>query len=157
MIPHTKGAMERGRNGGASRLSRMAGFRSIKLRWLQGQLREIAYEHSQAYLAPYGPRRWRPAINAFRCDQTLCICVDLAGVERAQIDLTFEPGRLVLRGTRSAPEPLPEKGRAVRVLALEIDSGEFERELALPPDVASEGITAEQQNGLLWIHLPIRS
>lgn len=100
------------------------------------------------------PQRWQPAINAFRCESGICICVELAGIDRSQIDLTVESLRVMVRGTREAPEPADDQGRAVQMLALEIDYGPFEREVILPAPVDVEGASAEQRNGLLWIHLP---
>ena len=42
------------------------------------------------------------------------------------------------------------------VLAMEIDHGAFEREIELPLSVERERVTAEQRNGILWIHLPLQ-
>ncbi len=44
------------------------------------------------------------------------------------------------------------------MLALEIDYGPFEREVILPADVEVdvEQAHAEQENGLLWISLPLK-
>lgn len=127
--------------------------RHIKLRWLQGTLDNVTVTRVQMWHAP--PQRWQPAINAFRCQSAVRICVDLAGVDRSLIDLTVEPQRVVLRGTREAPEPADDQGRAVQMLALEIDYGPFEREVRLPVEVDVGNVTAEQQNGLLWIYLPL--
>ena len=82
------------------------------------------------------------------------ICVDLAGVDRSQVDLTVEPERIVIRGTRDTPEPSHAEGGATRVLALEIDYGPFERVVELPAAVDVEQARAEQRNGFLWIELP---
>ena len=86
----------------------------------------------------------------------LRICVDLAGVDRSQVELLVDPQRLAIRGTREAPEPTDDEGRAVQMIAFEIDYGPFERivELPLPVDVARA--KAEQRNGLLWIELPFK-
>lgn len=133
----------------------MAHIRSLKLRWIQGHLTELTWEHTRRLMLLPKSVTWQPAINAFRCDQAYCVCVDLAGVAKEEIELTVKPGILRIRGTRSAPQPDAPQGKTVRVLALEIDSGDFERELSLPPEVDPGRITAEQKNGLLWIRLPI--
>src|SRR5262250_830109 len=99
---------------------------------------------------------WQPAINAYRCDTCIRICVDLAGVDRSLIDLSVEPRRLVIRGTRELPEPTGDEGCAKQLLAMEIDYGPFERELTFPVDVEIDQAHAEQRNGLLWISLPVR-
>jgi HSP20 family protein len=134
----------------------MARIRSLKLRWLHGQLTELTWDHMRSSLVSARAARWRPAINAFRCERAYCICVDLAGVAKEEIEIVIEPGVIHIRGTRTAPDPEAQHGKPVRVLALEIDSGEFERELSLPPEVDIGEVTAEQENGLLWIRLPIR-
>ena len=131
-------------------------IKSIKLRWLQGALHDITYELSRSQFSRFAPQAWQPAINAYRCDTCIRICVDLAGVDRSLIDLTVEPRRLVIRGTRELPEPTGDEGCAQQLLAMEIDYGPFEREITFPVDVEIDKAHAEQRNGLLWISLPVR-
>ena len=126
--------------------------RQIKLRWLHSTLDDVSVTRVQLWRG--APHTWQPAINAFRCERGVRICVDLAGVEKSTIDLTVEPRRVVMRGSRTPPEPTNE--RAMQLLALEIDYGPFEREIDLPIDVDAERAHAEQENGLLWITLPVK-
>jgi HSP20 family protein len=130
-------------------------IKNIKLRW-QGALHDITYELSRFQFSRFAPQAWEPAVNAYRCEQCIRICVDLAGVDRSMIDLTVEPRRVVIRGTRELPEPSHAEGHAVQLLAMEIDYGDFEREINLPVDVEIDKAHAEQRNGLLWIALPLR-
>jgi HSP20 family protein len=90
------------------------------------------------------------ATNAF-------VSVEPAGVDPSGIDLTVESERLILRGVRDVPEPTHAEGRAVQLLAMEIDYGPFEREMRLPALVDIEKVHAEQRNGFLWISLPLKS
>jgi HSP20 family protein len=131
-------------------------LRDIKLRWLHGTLGEVSYQVTRVQLWRAPAHKWQPAINAFRCETAVRICVDLAGVEKSSIDLTVEPLRLVLRGTRAAPEPADGEARPVQMLALEIDYGPFERTVELPAQVDTERTHAEHENGLLWIYLPLK-
>src|SRR3954447_9018558 len=131
-------------------------IKSIKLRWLEDSLHDITYELSRPQFSRFAPQAWRPAINAYRCDTSIRICVDLAGVDRSLIDLIVEPRRLVIRGTRELPEPTGDEGCALQLLAMEIDYGPFIREVPLPADVETEQAHAEQRNGLLWISLPLK-
>src|SRR5215467_2183290 len=126
-------------------------IKSIRLRWLQGALHDISYELSRSQFSRFAPQAWAPAINAYRCQECIRICVDLAGVERSLIDLTVEPRRVVIRGTRELPEPTEDEGCALQWLAMEIDYGPFIREVPLPAEVEIEQAHAEQRNGLLWI------
>jgi HSP20 family protein len=131
--------------------------RTIKLRWLHGGLYDVTSELARLQFSRIGAHTtWQPAINAYRCDKCIRVCVDLAGVERSRIDLTVEPERLILRGVRDVPEPTHAEGRAVQLLAMEIDYGPFEREVRLPVSVDIEKVHAEQRNGLLWISLPLK-
>lgn len=130
---------------------------SIKLRWLHGTLHDVTSELARSQFSRFASHTWQPAINAYRCENCIRVCVDLAGVERSRIDLTVEPERLIVRGLREVPEPTHAEGRAVQLLVMEIDYGPFEREVRLPVLVDIEKVHAEQRNGLLWISLPLKS
>lgn len=130
--------------------------RSIKLRWLHGTLHDVSSDLARLHFSRFGSHTWEPAINAYRCDKCIRVCVDLAGVERSRIDLTVEPERLIVRGVRDVAEPTHAEGRAVQLLAMEIDYGPFEREVLLPALVDIDNVHAEQRNGLLWISLPLK-
>ena len=131
-------------------------IKNIKLRWLRGALHDVTYELSRSQFSRFAAHAWEPAINAYRCKACIRICVDLAGVDRSLIDLTVEPRRVVIRGTRELPEPTHAEGHAVQLLAMEIDYGLFVREVPLPAEVEIDQAHAEQRNGLLWISLPLK-
>ena len=134
----------------------MERIRSIRLRWLQGELGQLAHALERVQFSQFArPDGWQPSINAYRCECCIRICVDLAGVEKADIDLLVEPRRIVLRGVRPAPEPSGTEPKARQILAMEIDHGPFVRELLLPTEVSPAEATAEQRNGFLWINLPL--
>ncbi len=128
----------------------------IKLRWLHGALHDVTNELSRSRFSQFAPHFWEPAINAYRCEKCVRICVDLAGVERSMIELTVEPRRVLVRGSRELPEPANKDDRMLQLLAMEIDYGPFERNIVLPADVEIDKATAEQRNGLLWISLPLK-
>src|SRR3954469_18530247 len=128
---------------------------SIRLRHLHGQVGELVYEFTRVQFAnANAPEVWRPLINAYACRTEISICMDLAGVDRSTIDVRVEPRRVSIRGRREAPEP-GDGSKILQVLAMEIDYGPFARELELPHEVNPQQVTAEQQNGLLWIRLPL--
>ena len=99
---------------------------------------------------------WRPAVNAYRCIDEFVIFVDLAGVPPESIELSAEPGRLIIRGLRPAPEPACRRSDLAQLLALEIDQGTFERVLDLPHTIDPERIETEYRDGLYQIQLPLR-
>ena len=131
-------------------------IRNIKLRWLHGALHDVTSELARMHFSRFGSHTWEPAINAYRCDKCIRVCVDLAGVDRSDIDLTIAEQRLSIRGVRDVPEPSGEEREAMQMIAMEIDYGPFEREVRLPDEVDVKKVHAEQKNGLLWIHLPLR-
>ena len=131
---------------------------NIFLRRLEGRLGNIAYQLTRVRLSSSAWQGgWSPAINAYRCRDGFVICVDLAGVDRSHVNLSVEPRRVWIRGRRLPPEPADAEGPPLQVLALEIDHGPFEREVALPEEVEPNEVQAEQRNGLLWIYLLLRS
>jgi HSP20 family protein len=129
-------------------------IRTIRLRWAQGTLGDVTYTASS--FSQYAPPTWQPPINAYRCSKSLRICVDLAGVDRSRIDLEVEGQRLILRGERDVPEPKDKEGRILQTIAMEIDYGSFLRVVQLPDEVDIDRVTAEQENGLLWIILLLK-
>lgn len=134
----------------------MEDIRSIYLRHLQGRVTNIAWELTRVrYASAPATAAWHPAINAYRCHDRIVVCVELAGVGRAEIQVQVQPRRVLLRGRRLAPEPCDAEGPALQVLAMEIDHGPFEREIVLPAEVDPEQVQAEQREGLLWIRLPL--
>jgi HSP20 family protein len=129
-------------------------IRRITLRLFQTAPEDITFRTASFQFAP---PTWQPAINAYRCEKGMRICVDLAGVDRAAIDLRVEPFRVIVRGEREVPEPKDPEGRPVEMLAMEIDYGPFERSIDLSDEIEAEKVHAEQKDGLLWIHLPFAS
>jgi len=123
--------------------------RRVKVRWLRHTYADLSVRSIQLWHG--APHLWQPPINAFRCAAAVRICVDLAGVDKSLIDLTVEPRRVVIRGSRETPEPSDQT-----TLALEIDYGPFEREVRLPAEVDVKRARAEQENGLFWIYLPLK-
>lgn len=99
---------------------------------------------------------WSPPINLYRLERRLEVCVDLAGVDRKTIDVTVEPGQLIIRGMRHAPEPPHGEREGMRILAMEIDHGRFCRTIDLPNLVDLPRVESEYKLGLLWIRLPLR-
>ncbi len=134
----------------------MDSSRTIHLRWLHGSIHDVTHQLAGLRFSRSGPHAWRPAINAYRCEQCIRICVDLAGVERSDIELIIEGQHLSIRGVRDVPEPSDEDREAMQMIAMEIDYGPFERGVRLPAEVDVTKVRAEQKNGLLWIHLALK-
>ena len=85
------------------------------------------------------------------------VCFDLAGVDKANVDLRIEPKRLILRGTRPTPEPASAEGRPSRFLPWRSITGLSRGDCVYRRRLFPGEVTAEQRDGLLWINLPLRS
>ena len=131
----------------------MDSTRKIRLHWMHGTLGDVSYRLRFSHFVRHA---WRPAINVYRCESCISICLDLAGADHSDIELVIEGQRLSIRGERAVPEPGEKEGAAHQMIAMEIDYGPFEREVQLPDEVDLEKMRAEQQNGFLWIHLPLK-
>jgi len=140
-------------------------FRAFRLLQIQGKLGDVAYEMTRVNFSGFQAvePRWQPAVNIFMCSRCFRVCADLAGVDPEAVELSVTNGKLLIRGSRPAPEPSsePEPGvaraKAVRVMAMEIDYGGFAREISLPDDVDLDRVSTEWTNGILWIDIPRRS
>lgn len=95
---------------------------------------------------------WRPSLDMYRLADAIVVVAELPGVEEADLQVTVEAGRLRIAGTRRSPAP----PAPVEPLQLEIDSGQFERTVALPADADSETVSAQFRQGLLTVRVPLR-
>lgn len=134
----------------------METIRTIRLRWLRGTLHDVTAQLARSEFPTFAPPPWQPAINAYRCEHCIRICVELAGVDRSEINLTVQERQLSIRGFRDVSEPNEGEGRALQTIAMEIDYGVFQRDIRLPADIDIEKVHADQRNGMLWIHLPLK-
>lgn len=140
----------------SGRVHSMEEIHRIRLRLSPGSLSGIAWQFEKLSFSLASPvGAWAPAINAYRYPGQIVICVELAGVDQAQIKLQVEARRVTLRGCRSLPKPMVPPESPSQILAMEIDDGLFVREVVLPISVLPEQVRASQVNGFLWIHLPI--
>jgi HSP20 family protein len=94
---------------------------------------------------------WEPAVDVCEDDEAYYVIVDVAGVDKDDLEVEYHPnGLLVVRGVRRPPLV----GSSVQYLVLEIPYGSFERRIPLPGAVNADGITAEHRSGFLQIRIP---
>jgi HSP20 family protein len=99
---------------------------------------------------------WHPDVNVYAHEDRLEVCMDLAGVSKQEIKVEVEPRRLVVRGQRQEPDSGCGDTSCCRILIMEIPDGSFERVLEFPVAVDTEKVSAKQDNGWLWITLPLQ-
>ncbi len=110
---------------------------------------------SRGYFS-YAPNEaWKPDVNLYETDSAYLVCVDLAGVEKHEIEVTVDQQVLRIRGSRAVPtmKELSDKTR-FRIHLMEIDHGQFCRDVELPANVEKRRISASHRDGMLWIELP---
>ncbi|MDF1753810.1 MAG: Hsp20/alpha crystallin family protein [Verrucomicrobiales bacterium] len=131
--------------------------RNVKLSRAIGKTGDVASQLGNLHFNDFhSSEGWKPNINAYRYDNRFEIWVDLAGVEKDEISVDVLPDRVRISGDRTPPTPTRDASSQCRqVFTMEIQSGRFGREIALPAEVDRDKVTAKQENGLLWIVLPL--
>jgi HSP20 family protein len=136
----------------------MAEKENFRLKQLHGRLGDLMIQLTKVNFSQTpAPGTWTPAVNAFRCEQGYAVCVELAGVKKDGVEIQVQNRTIQLRGRREIPEPRAKGEEAKQILAMEIDSGPFAREITLPTDIEVEAVRAEHLDGFIWIFLPHRS
>lgn len=130
--------------------------RKVRLTRIIGRTGDVAHDLTNLHFSGFqSTQGWSPQINVYRYDDRFEIWVDLAGVEKSNIAVDVLPERVRISGERKPPLPTRDASSQCRqVLAMEIDSGRFGREIPLPAEVDRNRVSAKQENGLLWIILP---
>ncbi|HEV2220354.1 MAG TPA: Hsp20/alpha crystallin family protein [Casimicrobiaceae bacterium] len=116
-----------------------------------GLIEQAERLHRQFFRLASSPRTqasWEPPADVFEDEQEIVIVVAMPGVAPERIEVTNEPGALLVRGVR----PLPLAGACQAIRRLEIPYGVFERRIALPPG-RLEASLPECANGCLVLRL----
>jgi HSP20 family molecular chaperone IbpA len=98
--------------------------------------------------SPRARPTWEPPVDVFEDEGAIVIVVALPGVPPEHVELSFEPGALVVRAERR----LPFSGACGAVRNLEIPYGYFERRIPLA-EARLEAGTREFLNGCLILRL----
>lgn len=91
---------------------------------------------------------WEPPVDVFEDEDGMVIVVALPGVPADRVEVSYEPGVLVVRAER----PLPFSGTRRAVRHLEIPYGYFERRIPLAEGELG-GATRELTDGCLILRL----
>jgi len=99
----------------------------------------------------FSPSVWEPAIDVFETDDNLVVIVELAGVERSDIELMADRETLTVRGCRGKVSHASGKRAYYR---MEIAGGPFARTISLPVPIDTVNMTASYADGLVEVVLP---
>ena len=89
-------------------------------------------------------------MDAYRRGDDFFVHLDLPGVNPASIDVTVEGQGLTISAERTF-----EQKEGDEILVSERPQGKFSRELRLGRSIDSEGISAEYEDGVLTLRLPV--
>lgn len=100
-------------------------------------------------------REWAPRVDLLESEDHFVLRVELAGIEPGNVTIQFDPRRhtLVVRGERA--DGLCHSKARYNPLLLEIETGAFTREIALPHVMVDvQRAQASWTNGLLQVVIP---
>jgi HSP20 family protein len=100
-------------------------------------------------LEPSMPK-FQPQVDVKETDDFYLIAVDLPGVNKNQVKVDYNNGRLTIAGERTNETKI-DKDKFHRVERL---AGHFERSFQLPQDVNADKIQARYEDGVLEVLVP---
>ncbi len=94
--------------------------------------------------------QWIPAADVYETPERWVVKLEVAGINREDVEIVLEDRTLVVKGCR----PDPCRTGKCRFRQVEIDYGHFERRFVIPRSVDAKRVTASYRNGFLMIELP---
>lgn len=94
---------------------------------------------------------WYPSLDVYEKDNKLMVKVDLPGLKKDDVHVSFKDGDLIIEGDRKLEKELKEEN----YYRSERSYGKFYRRLPLPFDVKADKIKANFADGVLHVELPI--
>jgi HSP20 family protein len=98
-----------------------------------------------------GTAAWSPALDLFDMEERLVAKVELPGLSKEEIDISYQEGVLTVGGERKSEFP---EGKQPETYRSERCTGKFQRSISLPFPIQAEKIHATYKNGVLTIDLP---
>ena len=93
---------------------------------------------------------WKPATDIYETPDCVLVLVEIPGMKKAEINVTYSEGWLQVSGIRKDLVPKNITG----MQRMELDSGPFIRKMKINIPVVPENIEAVYRNGILKITLP---
>ena len=95
---------------------------------------------------------WKPPTDIYETSEEIIVFVEIAGVKKSDISLTYRKGYLFISGIRKQLYPEP----VTTLHQMEMDTGRFLRKIRISIAICEEEIEAEYNDGILKITLPKR-
>ena len=90
-----------------------------------------------------------PPLNVFRKNDDFTVITELAGIDKASLDIQVKGNTIRIAGTKAVD--YPEKAGLHRRERL---AGRFDRAVTLPIEIDADGVKAEYRDGILALFLP---
>ena len=94
------------------------------------------------------PHTWRPPTDVYEREDSIVVRVEIAGMNDSDFSISLDQNILLIRGVR------PDVNERRAYHQMEINFGEFLTGVELQTPIDTERVTAEYQNGFLWVFLP---
>jgi HSP20 family protein len=95
---------------------------------------------------------WAPSVDIYETEGELVLSAEIPGVDEKDIEIKVEDNTLTIRGERKFEKETKEENYH----RIERAYGSFMRSFTLPNYVDQDRIEAQQENGVLKIHMPKR-
>jgi HSP20 family protein len=95
---------------------------------------------------------WTPNTDVYETTENLVVKMELAGIERDDIEITLKDRLLTVRGYRK--DTCRQRQSRCSFRQMEIDYGYFERRIVIPRSVDGSRVRAQFHNGFLQVELP---
>ena len=119
---------------------------------LQAEIEELFSELWQVPRFAGLRRGFRPNVDSYRTDDPpeLTVVVEVPGIDPKSLTIAVSERTLLLAGQRSR-----ERGGGRVYQQMEIEYGQFRRQVRLSEDVDPERASARYEHGILTISLPV--
>ena len=107
--------------------------------------------HGGLSTRPFDGKAWAPALDVLDEDDRVVVVAEVPGLEVSDVEVSFQDGRLTLKGNRASPWTEELAGRVVRS---ERRYGLFSRSIDLPAEIDEDAITAAVHHGVITVTLP---
>jgi HSP20 family protein len=90
---------------------------------------------------------WMPSVDISETDEEFLIEVEVPEIRKEDINIQVNKGMLTISGERKQEKEDKKQHRMERYY------GAFSRSFSLPDNVREDGISADQKDGMLYLHL----
>lgn len=98
----------------------------------------------------FGERAWSPPTDVYEIENEIIIKMEIPGIETEEININLNDDKLDIKGTRVDQETRPK--RVFR--QMEINYGQFQRNILIHGPYDAQNIKATYKNGFLEIVMP---